>query len=605
MHALQKSTILVRVPLSVQRLLSAAGGILLVILLVACGGSSNTQNATPTAGQLQFSTINLKLPAAAYSAPTVGPLPASTAILLGVSFKVNLNALPTVGDGTKIPTGQDTDLEKYANQYGISDATYQKIEKYLGIEGVTLNLGKLHSYMSVKAQAGTIEKLFQTQFIQHKLNNRTYYLPATAPKLPTFVMGYVLAITGLETYSTIKPGSSYLNTAPGQNTGNTGALTASLPNGARQPASANCSPRGGVVPGSIADAYGYSAFWKEKLYGQHMTINLVELGGVLNSDMQNYFACVGYPGNQLHFVNVDGAPRQASDEATLDIEMIAGLAPGATIVDYQSDGQTLGTLLDELQAIVDANAKGAPPGSAVSISYGAAEDAIDPNGILAIDQTLQTLTQTEHMYVFVASGDCGAFVAGQTGHLDVSYPASSPWATAVGGTELAVNRQGARGNEIVWGAHPAKSPCDNQWGSGGGVSSFFKRPNWQAGAGVNNQYSNGARQVPDISAIAYDLPVYFQGQWVQVVGTSAATPIWASGMALVQQALITHQQFYVHGTGLFYAFQGQRSNKHPYFDIVTGDNQYYKAVPNWDYTTGWGTPNLVDFYGAILDLFHS
>lgn len=610
MHSLQKSTFPYRASQTARRLPGAVCGILLVIVLAACGGTSTTQTPTPTA-QLQFTTIHLKLPAAAYSAPTIGPLPATTILQLGVSFKVNPKALPA--SGTKVPSGQNTDLSKIANAYGITDATYQKIEKYLGVEGVTLKLGKLHSYMTVKAQAGTVERLFQTQFVEHKLDKRTYYIPTTDPKLPSFVMVYVLAITGLESYSTIAPAISHVSASGNAQTASLRPLTAPLKQTSlNQQNAADCSPSGGVFPQDIASAYGFDPFYKKSYDGQHMTVNLIELGGLVSSDMENYFSCVSFPTNNLKLINVDDPPTQASDEATLDVEMIAGLASGATILDYQSDdssAQDLNSLFvilnDELQAIVNDNADNNVNGSVVSISYGWAEDQIDPNVIAAIDQSLQTLVSAEHMTVFVASGDCGAYVGGDPAHLDVSFPSSDSWATSVGGTELAVTKQGARYNEIVWGAHPAEAQCNNTWGSGGGVSLTFPRPKWQTGQGVYNQYSNGGRQLPDISAIADDIPVYFEGKWILVGGTSAATPIWATAMVLLNQALIVNERAYIYGSDTFYEIQNREAGMQPFFDIVRGDNQYYKATPGWDDASGWGTPNLTNLYNATLRVYFS
>jgi len=58
---------------------------------------------------------------------------------------------------------------------------------------------------------------------------------------------------------------------------------------------------------------------------------------------------------------------------------------------------------------------------------------------------------------------------------------------------------------------------------------------------VNNQFSRGTRQIPDISAVAFDLAVYFQGQWGAVGGTSVAAPMWAAGLALVNEGLKKNQ----------------------------------------------------------------
>jgi kumamolisin len=68
------------------------------------------------------------------------------------------------------------------------------------------------------------------------------------------------------------------------------------------------------------------------------------------------------------------------------------------------------------------------------------------------------------MTVFVASGDCGAFADEVYGDLSVSFPASDLWAVSVGGTELSVNGQHNRADEVAWsdGLNPLK--CKNSWG---------------------------------------------------------------------------------------------------------------------------------------------
>ncbi|MHB8596078.1 MAG: S53 family peptidase [Ktedonobacteraceae bacterium] len=350
---------------------------------------------------------------------------------------------------------------------------------------------------------------------------------------------------------------------------------------------ADCSPDPqALTTTGIAYAYGYQRFWKTGWYGQHMTINLPELGTVSTSDIQNYFAC-SKSINNVKLVNVDSPPTfQGGDndtEATLDLEMAAGMAPAANIVMYQSDG-TAGDdvwvrLNDELQQIIKDNTHNTGSGSVVSISYGVAESQITQGDALAIDHSLQLLTQGEHMTVFVSSGDCGAFADRTFGDLGVMYPASSIYATAVGGTELAINpTTGARVQEIAWSDGSNTSQCTNQWGTGGGNSGAFKQPGYQSAPGVKNQFSQGMRQVPDISAVAYDIAMYFNGQWQVVGGTSAASPIWATGMALVNQGTIQLAHTFFVGTALFYTVDTSNTgNLHPFFDVTQGDNLYYKA----------------------------
>jgi kumamolisin len=158
---------------------------------------------------------------------------------------------------------------------------------------------------------------------------------------------------------------------------------------------------------------------------------------------------------------------------------------------------------------------------------------------------------------------------------------------------------GARANEVVWSDRSDLSKCGNAWGSGGGVSQFFDRATFQQAPGVVNQYSTGKRQVPDLSAVAINIPVYFQGQWVGSGGTSAAAPIWAAGLALTSEGLMIKKHIYYYGPAVFYYAANHAGNLHPFYNVTSGNNLYYNATPGWSYTSGLGTPNLVDFFNTL------
>src|SRR5260370_16015371 len=239
----------------------------------------------------------------------------------------------------------------------------------------------------------------------------------------------------------------------------------------------DCSPGDQtLLPADVAGAYGYDSLHQRGLLGENMTINLVETDGSYQDDIQNYLSCVNFKGH-LSFINIDGSPSDAEGESTLDVQMVAGLAPAASIKVYQTDGNADGDtwtqVNDELQKIIDNNTSNANAGSVVSISLGIDEGDISSDDVRALDSSLQQLTKVEHMTVFVASGDCAAFANEVFGNLSVSFPASDPWAVSVGGTELSVNDQHSRTDEVAWsnGLNPFK--CKNSWGSGGGNSSLF------------------------------------------------------------------------------------------------------------------------------------
>lgn len=567
-------------------ILALCGLLLLLIPLASCG----------TPAPLQFTTLNLGIPTAALNSPVTGPLPDATKLPVRITFKIDPNLLKQT-DTTKVQAGQKSDLQQFANKAGISDATYQKIKDFFSPAGISLKLSKLRTHLAITAKASTFAKLLQTKFVIHNYKGRKFYAPATPPKVPTFLANSIDAITGLDNYSA--PPIHALSGIASQLKATRGVQEPQAKHIPQQ----DCYPlQNTLLPRDVAHAYGYDQLWQRGWNGEGMTVNLVEIDGFDSNDINNYLSCINFKGH-ISVKDVDGAPSQALGESTLDVQMVAGLARSINIVDYETDGNTNGDVWaqvnDMFQAILDDNTNNTGSGNVVSVSLGASERDMSPEDARAIDSSLQQLNQVEHMTVFIASGDCGAFTDGVYRSLSVSFPASDPWAVSVGGTILSVNGNQQRANEIVWsnGANPFK--CGNHWGSGGGNSIMFSRPDWQKANGVDNQFSQGRRQMPDIAAAAYALAVYFQGQWGSVGGTSAAAPIWAAGLALVNEGLKQQTHKFAYSPRLFYAVANSSSSAGAYFDVTRGNNLYYPATNGWDFSTGLGTPNLTDFYQAM------
>ena len=568
--------------------------LLLALIISGCASSTTVTQPTPSpTPHLAFSSINLGIPTDALNSPTTGPLADDTPMHVRLLFKVNQSQANQL---SKI-SNQGQDLSHMANQIGISDAMFARIKAALGITGVTLSLSNLHTSVAIDGQARSMALLFQTHFVIHKYQGRTFYAPATAPMLPTFIVNDLVSVTGLDDFSQLQTGLP--TSALAQSTARTGASTR-----------ANCNaPAGEDFPAGVAHAYEYDQFAHAGFLGQGMTINLVEIDGFPQSDVANYGQCVGYRGH-ITVKNIDGAPAQPGEESALDIEQIEGLAPDANIIDYQTGNPNIGNgIVDELQQIVDDNAKNTGTGNVVSISLEGAENFQSLNYLKGVDQLFSLMTEKEHMTVFVASGDCGAFMDHVYGSFSVSFPASDPNVVAVGGTVLQLDAQGKRASEVVWSDGSDTTQCTNSWGSGGGNSNFFPQSGFQTGKGVQNDGSRGFRQMPDVSAVALNLPLYFGGQWQTFSdgtgagsGTSAATPIWATGMALVNQALIQKYHVFFSGPVVFYYVENHAGNLSPYFDVTQGTNLGFNATPGWDFATGLGTPNLVDFYNILASV---
>jgi kumamolisin len=552
--------------------------LLLMLLFLAACNAGNTPPPTPTPAA--FTAIKLGIPADALNSPTVGTLDPNTQMKVNVYVKLNQSQQNQL---QKITANQQ-DLEKEANKIGITDAQYEQIKNYLGIQNVTLHLSKLHTSVEVDGTAQTMSRLFQTTFVNHNYQNRTFYAPKTDPQLPTPIAQLVVSITGLDSYS------PPVRTGFAAQTEQTNTQTR---------AQADCqglNGGNGVSPKNVAQTYGYNQLGTT---GKGLTINLIEIDGFSQDDVTNYGACVGYGGNIT--VKTIGPEPEPQGESTLDIEMIEGLAPDVNIVDYQTGDSRY--LVDELQQLIDDNTNHAGYGNVVSISLGGAERLQSANFLNAINQELNVLVNTEHMTVFIASGDCGAFSDQHFGSFTVSFPASDPYAVGVGGTLLQTDTNGKRTDETVWAEeHPNPLQCDNTWGSGGGNSERFAQPSWQTGKGVQNKNSHRGRQVPDIGAVAFDLPLYLNGEWHLSGGTSAAAPIWAAGMVLVNQKTINNYRVFFAGPAAFYHVANNRDQFSPYFDVTEGGgvpSATFDATSGWDSATGLGVPNLPDFYKVL------
>ncbi len=95
--------------------------------------------------------------------------------------------------------------------------------------------------------------------------------------------------------------------------------------------------------------YGLSAEWAKGDTGVGQTVAVYELATYDASDASTFFSCYGLTPT-ISSINIDGGPTnsdnvsEAQEEATLDVEEAAALAPGATFEVYQgtnnNDGPT-------------------------------------------------------------------------------------------------------------------------------------------------------------------------------------------------------------------------------------------------------------------------
>jgi subtilase family serine protease len=264
----------------------------------------------------------------------------------------------------------------------------------------------------------------------------------------------------------------------------------------------------------------------------------------------------------------------------------------------------------------------------ISASLGACEQAfaaaVGRSALNAVEGSL-ALAAASGITFLASSGDDGsASCTGQSGPLDtlaVSYPASSPWVTGVGGTNFELNAANQIIGQQVWNDTPVQVGA-----GGGGISQLFSRPSYQ-----NTIVGLTHRAVPDVSMLADVAPGYViycsatpdcinrqnSDRWLPVGGTSAATPLLAGGVALTDEDLRRNgRQDLGLANPLLYGLGTSAQAAQVIGDVTEGSNDIgaflpggggqplgcCTATPGYDDASGLGSVNVSQFAAAATQL---
>ncbi len=306
------------------------------------------------------------------------------------------------------------------------------------------------------------------------------------------------------------------------------------------------------------------------------------------SDLAVYRKAYGLPActtanGCFHKVNQKGkaSPLPAGDygwaeEESLDLDMVSAACPSCHILLVEADSPNT----DDLDT-AESTAVSTSGVVAVSNSWGAAEDST----IRAADSHFKH----SGVAITASSGDSG---------YGVMWPASSPYVTAVGGTSLSKASNSRGWTESAWGSALGGD------GGGSGCSAYEPKPSWQHDSGC------AKRTVADVSAVAdpntgvavrdtYNscgtsaycdvllsagLATGADG-WVEVGGTSAASPLIASVYALAgNTSSVTYGSYpYRHASALNDVTSGTNGS--------CGSSYLCTARKGYDGPTGLGTPH--------------
>jgi kumamolisin len=324
--------------------------------------------------------------------------------------------------------------------------------------------------------------------------------------------------------------------------------------------------------------------------GTGQTLAILEFGGGFgSSDLDSYFSGLGIATPTVTAASVDGTvnqpgqdPNGADGEVLLDIEVAGAVAPRAAQIVYFAPNTDQG-FVDAVSAAVHAR----PTPTAVSISWGASEDAWTGQARSALDQAIADAAAMGAT-VCAASGDNGSSDGQPDGASHADFPASSPHVLACGGTSLQGDpATGTIASETVWNDGPGRGA------TGGGVSDVYPVPPWQAAAGVPVRAGSGSpgRGVPDVAGNAdpgTGYQVLVDGHRMVVGGTSAVAPLWSALVCRLAQAA---SKSFGLMQPLLYAGVAAGAPTPGFRDITSGNNGAYAAQAGWDACTGLGAPD--------------
>jgi subtilase family serine protease len=540
--------------------------------------------------------------------------------------------------------------EDFAARFGVADADIAATESWLQSHGLTLDKispspSSHPDRITFSGTAAQIQQAFSAELHHYRTGSgadaELHFAPATELSLPPTLAPLTAAVLHL---SDFRPKPSVRTIRPD-------FTTAANQTHFLSPADLQIMYR--MKP--------YSAYTSGSL-GAGQSIAVVGQSYVpTGTGSAEYNFATILTGNYNVFpVFVPGSGNEAAipgdeGEADIDIEYSSGTASGASVFYVFTGSNPNYNVFDALDFAIT---QGIAP--VISISYGGCEPLMSTSDLLQANSLFEQAA-AQGQTIIASSGDsgptaCAAYSTAdgvsvtQQQALAVSFPASSPYVTAVGGTQMAPgtftagastywSSAGATDNiqslltyipEVTWNE---SSSTYGIAASGGGVSSVFPRPAWQTG--VPGIPSGNYRLVPDIALQASIASPGFiicsddqalsgansdclsntlqnsNNRYVVGGGTSFAAPIFAGFIAILNQTKQTLGQGSVNP--ILYGLAAQPSvYASAFHDITSGTTacaagdgncgtpgeSVYAANTGYDMATGLGSIDLNDLFLA-------
>ncbi len=404
--------------------------------------------------------------------------------------------------------------EQYGERFGISDSDTTQIVNWLqghGMEVEEVTAGRRSIIFS--GTAGQVQAAFHTAIHAYKIGDEVHHANVKEPEIPAALVQVVGGVVSLHDFHSAAMHGMVRKPSPEFSSG--GAYY--------------------LAPGDFATIYDLGPLYQQGINGTGQSVAIVARSNIKIADARQFRTFFGLPANDPQII-VNGTDpgiwnSDEETEADLDVEWSGAVARNATIKFVVSKSTNSSDGVDlSAQYIVNHNL--AP---VMSTSFGLCEASLGSsgNGFLS---SLWQQAAAEGITVFVSSGDSGAAgcdsasASTATHGRAVNGLCSTQYSVCVGGTELndvsnptlywgPSNAAGTQASalsyipEVAWNA---SGPGYGLWASGGGASTVYAKPSWQAGTGVP---ADGKRDVPDVAlSFRRSRRLYHLSEWRAVCG---------------------------------------------------------------------------------------
>ncbi|HEX2814752.1 MAG TPA: protease pro-enzyme activation domain-containing protein [Phenylobacterium sp.] len=581
---------------------------------------------------------------------TATPVPATQPVSFTVylplrnvsALKALLTAQQTVGSASYHKWLSPADV---AAQFGPTPAAMAQAQATLTAAGLTVTGTHIRS-IEVSGPAGSVSKLLLTALKTLPASDGSARVIASS----RVVVPQSLAGAIIPTFSAV-PEHKPLS-----------VMTAAVPDNRNGPA-------GSYNYNDLKQAYDYPAYTSLDGTGAHVAI--VMEANASNNDVAAMFTHESFTGTTgkapptYTYVPIDGGGSfhgvndGGTDEAELDVQMVLGGAPGASVSLFSIPNLADSHIIHAYEAIIDSGAY-----DIVTSSFGECElfytpaynNGYDFTGTLGLYDEIFMLGNAEGITFLASSGDEGGtgcpsvnivphFVATFNGPpvtagKGVSTPSGDPNVTSVGGGNLItsftaigalpstyVSEQGFGDPEIAFDEFGVGVNVNGQfWGAGGGVGTIFARPAYQT---LVDTGSTTFRTQPDIGMLVGGCPGGISvlpcgpnrsavvvtigapagsdgvGHRFGFIGTSVASPEFAGALALLVQALggrvgnINPTLYALAATQIAAGGASAPAASQFYHMNIPGFDGVYSSAPpaGYNYIFGNGSPDIRNLFG--------